>query len=204
VLIATSSEMFGRASESPQRETTPIAPCSPYGIAKAASYWAGATWRESYGMHVRHTIGFNHESPRRGEESVTRKVTRAVARIRAGLDDSVALGNLDASRDFGYAPEYVDAMWRIVQHDADDDYVLATGESHSVREWCERAFARAGLDWSRHVRVDARHKRPVEADTQCGDASKIRRALGWAPAVRFAELCDLMVDADLATLGEAR
>jgi GDPmannose 4,6-dehydratase len=196
VLIAASSEMFGRAASSPQDETTPVAPCSPYGIAKAASYWAGVAWRDGYGMRIRHTIGFNHESPRRSVDAVTRKVARAVARIRAGLDDHVALGNLDAGRDFGYAPEYVEAMWRIVQHDADDDFVLATGETHTVRDWCERAFARAGLDWTRHVRVDARHQRPLESGTQCGDASKIRRVLGWAPQVRFGALVDLMVDAE--------
>ena len=201
VLVATSSEAFGRATESPQRETTPFAPCSPYGIAKAASYWAGVAYRDSYGMRIRHTIAFNHESPRRSESSVTRKITRAVARIRAGQDDAVALGNLDARRDFGYAPEYVDAMWRIVQAEDDGDYVLATGESHSVREWCERAFARAGLDWTRHVRTDDRHRRPVEADEQRGDASKIRRALDWEAKVRFAELVDLMVDADLGAIG---
>ncbi|MEO8485857.1 MAG: GDP-mannose 4,6-dehydratase [Betaproteobacteria bacterium] len=203
ILQAASSEIFGRVAEVPQRESTPLRPCSPYGVAKAAAYWAGVNYRESYGMRVSHAISFNHESPRRGETFLTRKVTRAVARIRAGLDDSVYLGNLDARRDWGYAPEYVEAMWRMLQHHEPDDFVVATGETHSVREWCERAFAHAGLDWQRHVRIDDRYRRPVEVDLLQGDASKAGRLLGWEAQVRFAELAALMVDADIAALATA-
>jgi GDPmannose 4,6-dehydratase len=152
---------------------------------------------------VSHAICFNHESPRRGETFVTRKVTRAVARIKAGIDDAVWLGNLEALRDWGYAPEYVDAMWRILQHDTPDDFVVATGESHSVRAWCERAFAHAGLDWERHVRVDDRYRRPTEVDCLQGDASKLRATLGWTPKVGFDALVALMVDADVRALATA-
>ena len=204
VYQASSSEMYGRTTVAPQDESTPFAPVSPYGVAKVAAYWTAVNYRDAYRMHVSNGILFNHESPRRGETFVTRKVSRAVAAIRAGLEQHVWLGNLDARRDWGYAPEYVEAMWRIVQHDAPDDYVVATGETRSVRELCERAFAHAGLDWREHVRIDERYRRPNEIDRLQGDAAKARRVLGWEPRVRFDELVALMVDADSRLVDDAR
>lgn len=204
VYQASSSEMYGRTTVAPQDESTPFAPVSPYGVAKVAAYWTAVNYRDAYRMHVSNGILFNHESPRRGETFVTRKVSRAVAAIRAGLEQHVWLGNLDARRDWGYAPEYVEAMWRIVQHDAPDDYVVATGETRSVRELCERAFAHAGLDWREHVRIDERYRRPNEIDRLQGDAAKARRVLGWEPRVRFDELVALMVDADSKLVDDAR
>ena len=204
VYQASSSEMYGRTTVAPQDESTPFAPVSPYGVAKVAAYWTAVNYRDAYRMHVSNGILFNHESPRRGETFVTRKVSRAVAAIRAGLEQHVWLGNLDARRDWGYAPEYVEAMWRIVQHDAPDDYVVATGETRSVRELCERAFAHAGLDWREHVRIDERYRRPNEIDRLQGDAAKARRVLGWEPRVRFDELVALTVDADSKLVHDAR
>jgi GDPmannose 4,6-dehydratase len=196
---ASSSEMFG-AAPAPQSEATPFHPRSPYAVAKVAAYWAAVNYREAYGMFVANGILFNHESPRRGETFVTRKVTRAVARIKAGLQDRLYLGNLDAKRDWGYAPDYVEAMWLMQQADDPDDYVVATGETHSVREFAEMAFAHAGLDWERHVEIDARYFRPSEVDVLLGDASKARDQLGWKPTVHFDELVRIMVDADVAAL----
>jgi GDPmannose 4,6-dehydratase len=201
---ASSSEMFGKVMEIPQKETTSFYPRSPYGAAKVYGYWATVNYRESYGMHASNGILFNHESPRRGETFVTRKITRAVARIQAGLQDKLFMGNLDAQRDWGYAPEYVEAMWRMLQQDQGDDYVVATGETHSVREFLEVAFGRAGLDWQKHVAHDARYERPAEVDLLIGDPSKAARQLGWKPQVTFKELVEIMVDADIALLEEER
>lgn len=200
---ASSSEMFGLASEVPQRETTPFHPRSPYAVSKVFAYWATINYRESYGLFATNGILFNHESPRRGETFVTRKITRAVARIKAGLEDKLYLGNLDARRDWGYAPEYVEAMWRMLQHDEPDDFVIATGETHSVREFCEEAFGYVGLDWRDYVAHDPRYERPAEVPLLVGDASKARRILGWEPKVRFKELVRIMVDADLAALKQS-
>jgi len=169
-------------------------------VAKVASYWYTVNYREAYGMFAVNGILFNHESPRRGETFVTRKITRAVARIKAGLQDKLYMGNLDAERDWGYAPDFVEAMWLMLQADAPDDYVVATGEKHSVREALEIAFARAGLDPEEHVEIDPRYFRPAEVDSLLGDASKAREKLGWEPKVRFRELIELMVDADIAAL----
>jgi GDPmannose 4,6-dehydratase len=196
---ASSSEIFG-AAPPPQSEATPFHPRSPYGVAKLAAYWAAVNYREAYGMFVSNGILFNHESPRRGETFLTRKVTRAVAHIRAGLQDRLYLGNLDAKRDWGYAPDYVEAMWLMQQTDQPGDYVVATGETHSVREFVERAFAHAGLDWERHVEIDPRYFRPAEVDVLLGDYSKARERLGWEPRVRFEELVRIMVEADVAAL----
>ncbi len=196
---ASSSEMFG-ASPPPQDEATPFHPRSPYAVAKVAAYWATVNYREAYGMFAVNGILFNHESPRRGETFVTRKITRAVARIKAGLQDKLYMGNLDAERDWGYAPDFVEAMWMMLQADEPDDYVVATGEKHSVREALEVAFAHAGLDLAEHVEIDPRYFRPSEVDALLGDASKAREQLGWKPKVRFRELIELMVDADVATL----
>ena len=182
----------------PQNETTPFHPRSPYAVAKVAAYWATVNYREAYGMFAVNGILFNHESPRRGETFVTRKITRAVARIKAGLQDKLYLGNLDAERDWGYAPDYVEAMWMMLQADEPDDYVIATGEKHSVREFLELAFAHAGLDLGEHVEIDPRYFRPAEVDSLLGDASKASEKLGWEPKVRFEELVELMVDADIA------
>jgi GDPmannose 4,6-dehydratase len=201
---ASSSEMFGKVMEIPQKETTPFYPRSPYGAAKVYSYWATVNYRESYGIHASNGILFNHESPRRGETFVTRKITRAVARIKAGLQDKLFLGNLDAKRDWGYAPEYVEAMWRMLQQDQGDDYVIATGETHSVREFLDVAFARVGLDWHDYVVHDPRYERPAEVDLLIGDASKAARQLGWKPKVTFKQLVEIMVDADIALLEEER
>jgi GDPmannose 4,6-dehydratase len=200
---ASSSEMFGTAAP-PQSEATPFHPRSPYAVAKVASYWATVNYREAYDMFAVNGVLFNHESPRRGETFVTRKITRAVARIAAGLQDKLYLGNLDAKRDWGYAPDYVEAMWRTLQADEPDDFVVATGETHSVREFLDLAFARAGIDPDEHVEIDPRYFRPAEVDVLLGDASKAKEKLGWEPTVRFTELAELMVDADVAALEEQR
>ncbi len=197
---ASSSEMFGQVREVPQTETTPFHPRSPYGCAKAYSYWVTVNYREAYGLHASNGILFNHESPRRGETFVTRKITRAVAHIQAGLQDKLYLGNLDAKRDWGYAKEYVEAMWLMLQQPDPEDYVIATGETHSVREFAELAFAHVGLDWQKYVEIDERYHRPAEVELLIGDSSKAKRQLGWEPKVKFAELTRLMVDADVALL----
>jgi GDPmannose 4,6-dehydratase len=197
---ASSSEMFGKVTEIPQRETTPFHPRSPYAVAKVFSYWATVNYREGYNMFACNGILFNHESPRRGETFVTRKITRALAHIKFGLQEKLYLGNLDAKRDWGYAPEFVEAMWMILQQDEPDDYVIATGETHSVKEFCEEAFAHVGLDWKKYVEIDKAYYRPAEVDLLIGDASKAKRVLGWEPKTRFKDLVKLMVDADLKTL----
>jgi GDPmannose 4,6-dehydratase len=196
---ASSSEMYG-AAPPPQSEETAFHPRSPYAVAKVAAYWAAVNYREAYGMFTCNGILFNHESERRGETFVTRKITRAVARIKHGLQDKLYLGNLDAKRDWGYAPDYVDAMWRMLQVDEPRDYVIATGEMHTVREFLELAFERAGLDTDAHVEIDPRYFRPSEVDALQGDATLARERLGWEPKVGFAELVALMVDADMAQL----
>jgi GDPmannose 4,6-dehydratase len=201
---ASSSEMFGRAVETPQTERTPFYPRSPYGVAKVAAHWATVNYREAYDIFACNGILFNHESPRRGETFVTRKITRAVARIAAGLQEKLYLGNLDAKRDWGYAPDYIEAMWLMLQADEPEDFVIATGESHSVREAVEVAFARQGLDPEEHVEIDPRYYRPSEVDELLGDASKAREKLGWEPKVGFTELIELMVDADVAALEDQR
>ena len=194
---ASSSEMFGKVRETPQRETTPFYPRSPYGAAKVYAYWVTVNYRESYGMFACNGILFNHESPRRGETFVTRKITRAAARIKHGLEDKIYLGNLNAERDWGYAKEYVEAMWLMLQQHEPDDYVIATGESHSIRELLDEAFHYLELDWERHVDIDPRYYRPSEVDLLVGDATKARTKLDWQPKTRFKELVRLMVDADL-------
>jgi len=194
---ASSSEMYGKVQAAPQTETTPFWPRSPYGVAKVFSYWATVNYRESYSLHASNGILFNHESPRRGETFVTRKISRAVARIKYGLDSALYLGNLDARRDWGYAPEYVEGMWLMLQQDKPDDYVLATNETHTVREFVQNAFAHADLDWKQYVKHDDRYERPAEVDLLLGDPSKAKRQLGWQPKVRFHELVKIMVDADL-------
>ena len=199
---ASSSEMFGRASETPQRETTPFRPCSPYGCSKLYAYWTTVNYREGYGLFACNGVLFNHESPRRGETFVSRKITRAVARIRAGLQHRLYLGNLDAKRDWGYAPEYVDAMWRMMQLDEPDDFVVATGETHTVREFAQTAFDYVGLDWEKYVEIDPKYFRPNEVDVLQGDASKAERMFGWRPRVRLDELVKLMVDADTKLLAD--
>jgi GDPmannose 4,6-dehydratase len=193
---AGSSEMFG-AAPAPQSEQTPFYPRSPYAVSKVAAHWYAVNYREAYGLFICNGILFNHESPRRGETFVTRKITRAIGRIRHGLQDRLYLGNLVAKRDWGYAGDYVDAMWRMLQQDAPDDYVVATGESYTVRQFAERAFAYAGLELDRHLAFDARYVRPTEVDELCGDASKARARLGWQPEVSFDALVRLMVDHDL-------
>jgi GDPmannose 4,6-dehydratase len=197
---ASSSEMFGMVRERPQRETTPFYPRSPYACAKVYAYWVTVNYREAYGIHASNGILFNHESPRRGETFVTRKVSRAVARIKLGLEDTLFLGNLDARRDWGYAKDYVLAMWLMLQQEQPDDYVIATGEMHSVRELVEEAFSYLGLDWQQHVKIDPRYLRPTEVDELQGDASKAREKLDWRPSVAFKELVRMMVDADLRAL----
>ncbi len=189
--------MYGKVQEVPQTEKTPFWPRSPYAVAKVFAYWATVNYRESYGMHASNGILFNHESPRRGATFVTRKITRAVARIKKGLQKDLFLGNLDAKRDWGYAPEYVEGMWRILQHDQPDDYVLATNETHTVREFVEAAFGHVGLDWNQYVKYDARYERPSEVDLPHGSPAKAREKLGWEPKVHFKELVQIMVDADL-------
>ena len=194
---ASSSEMFGKAREIPQCETTPFYPRSPYGCAKVYAYWITVNYRESYGLFACNGILFNHESPRRGETFVTRKITRAVAHIATGLQDKLYLGNLEAKRDWGYAREYVEAMWLMLQQAKPDDYVVATGETHSVREFLEAAFAHAGLDWRKYVEIDPNYYRPTEVDLLVGDASKAKKQLGWEPKTKFNDLVKLMVDADM-------
>lgn len=196
VYQAGSSEMFG-AAPAPQSESTPFYPRSPYAVSKVAAYWYSVNYREAYRMFIANGILFNHESPRRGETFVTRKITRAVGRIKLGLQSELFLGNLESQRDWGFAGDYVEAMWRMLQSDRPGDYVVATGETHSVREFVEKAFARVGLDWQQYVAYDARYNRPTEVDVLLGDASKARRELGWAPRVGFDELVAMMVDADL-------
>src|SRR6201987_1153252 len=199
-LQASSSEIFGKAQQVPQTEKTPFWPRSPYGVAKLFSYWATVNYRESYGLRASNGILFNHESPRRGETFVTRKISRAVAAIKQGLQKELFLGNVEAKRDWGYAPEYVEAMWRILQQDAGDDFVIATGETHTVREFVELAFERVGLDWKEFVKHDQRYERPAEVDLLMGDATKAKKQLDWEPQVRFEELVRIMVDADLALI----
>jgi GDPmannose 4,6-dehydratase len=194
---ASSSEMFG-TSPPPQNESTPFRPRSPYGCAKVYAYWIGVNYREAHGLHVSNGILFNHDGPRRGETFVTRKVTRAASRIKLGLQEKLYLGNLEARRDWGHARDYVEAMWLMLQQPEPDDFVVATGESHSVRELCEAAFGHVGLDWRDFVEKDPRYHRPTEVDDLRGDASKARARLGWAPRTTFAELVRLMMDSDLA------
>ena len=198
---AGSSEMFGKARETPQRESTPFYPRSPYGVSKVFAHWMTVQYREAHGLFACNGILFNHESPRRGGTFVTRKVTRAVAAILAGTQDKVYLGNLDAKRDWGYAPEFVEAMWRMLQQDAPDDYVIATGEMHTVRELVETSFGLVGLDWEPRVGTDPRYFRPTEVDELCGDASKAAAQLGWHPQVRFGELIRIMLSHDLREAG---
>ena len=197
---ASSSEMFG-SSPPPQSEKTPFFPRSPYGAAKVYSYWMAVNYREAYGMFTSNGGLFNHESPRRGETFVTRKITRAIAAIRAGKQKDLFLGNLDARRDWGFASEYVEAMWRILQHEKGDDFVVGTGQSNSVREFVEEAFSYAGLDWKAHVKIDRKYFRPTEVENLVADASKARKLLGWEPKVTFKELVRIMVDADMEEAG---
>ncbi len=197
---ASSSELYGRAEKTPQTETTPFQPVSPYAVAKLFAYWTTVNYRESHGIFACNGILFNHESPRRGEMFVTRKVTRAVARIKRGLQDRLVLGNLDAKRDWGYAKDYVEAMWLMLQQKKADDFVIATGEAHTVKEFVQEAFDYAKLDWKRYVRIDKRYFRPIEVNVLKGDYSKARRTLGWKPKTTFKQLVRLMVDADLESL----
>jgi len=195
---ASSSEMFGKVLEVPQRESTPFYPRSPYGVAKVYGHWITVNYRESYGLHASSGILFNHESPRRGLEFVTRKVTHGVARIKAGIDEKLSLGNLDAQRDWGFAADYVRAMWMMLQQDQPNDYVVATGETHSVKELVELAFSAVDLDWEEHVVIDERFLRPAEVDLLVGDPSKAQTTLGWRRDVEFSDLVQMMVEADLA------
>ena len=197
---ASSSEMFGKVLEVPQTETTPFYPRSPYGVAKVYAHWITVNYRESYGLHATSGILFNHESPRRGLEFVTRKISNHVARIKHGMADELRLGNLEAQRDWGFAKDYVEAMWMMLQEDEPDDYVVSTGETHSVREFCELAFNHVGLDWEKYVVQDQRFFRPAEVDLLVGNSAKARTKLGWTPRTAFADLVRLMVDADLALL----
>ena len=194
--------MFGKVQEIPQRESTPFHPRSPYAVSKVFAYWATVNYRDSYNLFACNGILFNHESPRRGETFVTRKITRALAYIKAGLQKKLYLGNLNAKRDWGYAKEYVEAMWLMLQQDKPEDYVIATGETHSVSEFCEEAFNYAGLDWKDYVEIDPRYFRPAEVDLLIGDASKAKRILGWEPKTKFKELVHLMVDADINALSD--
>jgi GDPmannose 4,6-dehydratase len=198
---ASSSELYG-STPPPQNEQTPFHPRSPYGAAKIFSYWSTVNYREAYGMHASNGILFNHESPRRGETFVTRKITRAVARIAAGIDKEVYLGNLDAVRDWGYAKEYVEAMWLMLQQPKGDDFVIATGESATVRQFAEVAFSRANLDWQKYVKLDKRYLRPSEVDSLVGDASKAEKILGWKPKTNWKKLAEIMVDADIKLLND--
>jgi GDPmannose 4,6-dehydratase len=197
---ASSSEMFGKVQQVPQTERTPFWPRSPYGVSKVFAYWATVNYRESYGLNACNGILFNHESPRRGETFVTRKITRAAAAIKQGLQKELFLGNLEAKRDWGYAPEYVEGMWRMLQRADGDDFVLATNETHTVREFCEAAFARVDLDWKEFIKHDPRYERPAEVDLLIGDASKAKRILDWEPTTRFLDLVHIMVDADMELL----
>jgi GDPmannose 4,6-dehydratase len=197
---ASSSEMYGKVQEVPQTETTPFWPRSPYGCAKVFGYWATVNYRESYGLFASNGILFNHESPRRGETFVTRKISRAVAAIKLGLQKELYLGNMEAKRDWGYAPEYVEGMWRMLQADEPDDYVLATNETHTVKEFVQEAFGHVGLEWEKYLKYDARYERPAEVELLIGDPAKAKRQLGWEPKVRFKELVQIMVDADLEML----
>ena len=197
---ASSSEMFGKVQAVPQTETTPFWPRSPYGVSKLFAHWATVNFRESYGMHASSGILFNHESPRRGGTFVTRKITRAVAAIKAGKQTELVMGNLDAKRDWGYAPEYVEAMWLMLQQDEGGDYVIATNETHTVKEFLNAAFSHADLDWREFVKYDSKYDRPAEVDLLIGDPSKAGRNLGWEPTVRFSDLVKIMVDADLAEI----
>ncbi len=201
---ASSSEMFGKAQEIPQTERTPFYPRSPYGVAKLYGHWITVNYRESYGIFACSGILFNHESPRRGLEFVTRKVTDGVARIKLGLKDRLYMGNLEAKRDWGFAGDYVQAMWLMLQKDLPSDYVVATGVNHSVQEWVEIAFRHAGLDWREWVTVDPQFVRPAEVDALVGDSSRARKELGWNPSVSFQELIEMMVDSDLARYKGAR
>jgi GDPmannose 4,6-dehydratase len=194
---ASSSEMFGKVQEVPQTEKTPFWPRSPYACAKVYAYWLTVNYRESYNLHASNGILFNHESPRRGETFVTRKITRAATRIKLGLQDALYLGNMDAKRDWGFAKDYVEMMWMMLQQDKPDDYVVATNETHSVREFVEETFAMLGLDWQKHVKHDARYERPAEVELLIGDPAKAKRQLGWEPKVKFKELVKIMVEADL-------
>ncbi|MBI3315395.1 MAG: GDP-mannose 4,6-dehydratase [Candidatus Omnitrophica bacterium] len=197
---ASSSELYGRNEKGPQNEETPFQPVSPYAVAKLFGYWTTVNYRESYGLFACNGILFNHESPRRGENFVTRKITTGVARIKLGLENKLSLGNLDARRDWGYAKDYVEAMWRMLQEPKADDYVIATGRTHSVREFVEEAFRYAGLDYRKYVRIDKRHFRPLEVNYLRGDARKAGKKLGWKPKTSFKELVHLMVDADIEAL----
>ncbi len=201
---ASSSEMYGLVQAVPQSETTPFYPRSPYACAKLYAHWVTVNYRESYGLHASSGILFNHESPRRGETFVTRKITRAVAHILLGLQDKLYLGNLDSKRDWGYAKEYVEAIWLMLQQDQPDDYVIATNETHSVKEFLEVAFAHVGLDWKKYVEIDAKYFRPAEVDLLIGDYSKAKKKLGWEPKTKFEELTKLMVDEDVRRLKEHR
>ena len=197
---ASSSEMFGKVVEVPQRESTPFYPRSPYGVAKLYGHWITVNYRESYDMHASSGILFNHESPRRGLEFVTRKIANGVARIKLGLDNEIRLGNLDAQRDWGFAGDYVDAMWRMLQQDQPSDFVVSTDETHSVREFCQIAFSHVDLNWEDHVVIDERFFRPAEVDLLVGDATRAREVLGWQPRTPFAELVHMMVESDLDTV----
>src|SRR6267143_6559216 len=201
---ASSSEMFGKVQDVPQRETTPFYPRSPYGAAKVYSYWITVNYREAYDLFACNGILFNHESPRRGETFVTRKITKAAARIKLGKQNKLFLGNLDAKRDWGYAPDYVEAMWLMLQKEGPDDYVVATGESHSVREFLDEAFEYLDLEWNKYVEIDPRYYRPTEVEALQGDASKAQQKLGWAAKVKFRRLVRLMIDADLASEGRRK
>ena len=193
---ASSSEMFGKVVETPQCETTPFYPRSPYGVAKLYAHWITVNYRESYGLHASCGILFNHESPRRGETFVTRKITRAAARIQLGLQKKLYVGNLDAQRDWGFAGDYVEAMWMMLQQDSPDDYIVSTDETHSVREFCDRAFGRLGMDYREHIEIDPRYFRPAEVELLLGCSQKARTKLGWSPRVSFAQLVEMMADAD--------
>ena len=194
---ASSSEMFGKVQETPQTESTPFWPRSPYACAKVYAYWLTVNYRESYGLHASNGILFNHESPRRGETFVTRKITRAATRIKLGLQKDLTLGNLDAKRDWGYAKDYVEMMWIMLQQDKPDDYVVATNETHSVREFCQETFASLDLDWEQYVKYDSRYDRPAEVELLLGNPAKAKKKLGWEPKVTFKELVKIMVEADM-------